>query len=120
MNDVMFPAVVGVYGTLRKGYGNHRLLESSEFLGNAKLRGTMYSLGPFPAISVHGNTDLHLELYQVDAPTLRNLDGLEGHPHFYQRQKVETSGGPAWVYTMDHDDTLSLHKVVTSGDWSKQ
>lgn len=120
MKDVAFPAVVGVYGTLRKGYGNHRLLVNSKFLSEAKLRGTMYSLGPFPAVSLHGNTDLKLELYEVDEDTLQSLDYLEGHPNFYMRQKVETSEGPAWVYTMDHDDTLSLQGVVASGDWSNR
>ena len=120
MNDVSFPAVVAVYGTLRRGYGNHRLLASSKYLGPAKTKGTMYSLGPFPAISLHGNTDVQLELYEVDQPTLQSLDHLEGHPRFYQRQKTNTSAGPAWIYTMDHDEQLSSHRVVVSGDWSQQ
>lgn len=111
--------VVAVYGTLKRGFGNHRLLEKSAFLKESKLKGTMYSLGPFPALSLHGNTDVHVEMYEIDEPTLQSLDRLEGHPSFYQRQKVHAGGLDAWVYTMDHDQELSNMPIVKSGNWGE-
>lgn len=121
--NVSFPAVVAVYGTLKKGFGNHRRLADAKYLSNAKVKGTMYSLGGYPALSLHGNTDVTCELYQVDDEnTMRGLDQLEGYRedgknNFYERQKVETSAGPAWIYTMDHDERLRDMPVVKSGIW---
>ncbi len=109
--------MVMVYGTLKAGYGNHRLLEVCTFEGPAQIKGTLYDLGAFPALSLHGNTDVHGELYEVDDATLERLDYLEGHPRFYLRQKVETNNGPAWVYTMDHSHNLDLHATLKSGVW---
>lgn len=105
---------VFVYGTLKRGHYNHRLLEESEFLGKSVIKGTMYNLGSFPALSLHGNTDIRGEVFAVDEPTMKRLDRLEGYPDFYDRQKVETSLGDAWVYTMDERDGAP---VVKSGEW---
>jgi gamma-glutamylcyclotransferase (GGCT)/AIG2-like uncharacterized protein YtfP len=43
---------VFVYGTLKKGYGNHRLLENSKFIGNAKVRFEKISSCGFPRSSL--------------------------------------------------------------------
>lgn len=123
--NVSFPAVVAVYGSLKKGFGNHRVLRDAKYLSDAKIKGTMYSLGGYPALSLHGNTDVMCELYEVaDEETMRGLDRLEGYNekstrNFYERQKVETSGGPAWIYTMDHDSTLIDMPIVKSGVWGE-
>lgn len=108
---------VAVYGTLKAGHGNNYLLETAKFVSNARVKGTLYSLGGFPALSVHGNTDVLVELYDVDEPTLAQLDQLEGVPNFYQRNKIDSSEGPAWIYTMDHNDRLSSLPIVKSGEW---
>ncbi len=104
---------VFVYGTLKKGYGNNRLLANSLFCGKAITNEEylMLNLGYFPG--VRKNDPLALkpfignvagELYQVDAPTLESLDRLEGNGHFYNREIVITllpeNDAPvrAWMY----------------------
>lgn len=92
---------VFVYGTLKRGHGNHRLLKDSKFLGEASIKSDMYSLGAFPAISGKGEREAYGEVFEVDEPTMERLDRLEGYPHFYNRKVVETQHGTAWVYYIE-------------------
>lgn len=110
---------VMVYGSLLRGFGNHYRLHKAVYKGRAVVRGTMYDLGPYPAVSLHGGNDIHGEVYECDDDTLASLDRLEGVPHFYQRSVVDTSFGPCYIYTMDRDQELSVHRVVQSGDWAQ-
>ena len=117
------PHVVAVYGSLKKGFGNHRRLETSKFVGMAMIPGTLYSLGAFPAITLEGNTDVHVELYEVDDPTLESLDRLEGHPSFYTRTEVtgfKGYDGRAYIYAMKPDSYyLREENIVKSGNWER-
>jgi gamma-glutamylcyclotransferase (GGCT)/AIG2-like uncharacterized protein YtfP len=107
-----------VYGSLKRGFGNNRLLQSATFVSPCTFKGTMYSMGGFPAVSLHGDTDIAGEIFEVDEATLHRCDQLEGHPDWYLRQKIETSSGPAWVYTQDADQQLSNLPIVKSGEWT--
>lgn len=80
-------SVVFVYGTLKRGHGNHRLLEAggARLLGTDSIKGwSMHDLGAFPAVAEGWDT-VHGEVFEVDAETLARLDRLEGIPSFYQR-----------------------------------
>jgi len=107
---------VFVYGTLKKGHPNSYLLETSELLGTFKTKPvfTMYSLGMFPAISLVGKTAISGEVYSVDEDTFKRLDILEGYPSFYNRTKIDTTHGEAWVYFLDDREGIT---VVESGEW---
>ena len=98
-----------VYGTLKRGYGNHRLLETSSYLGAFRAQGfELHSLGAFPAVSFTKDNSRFVEgeLYEVDDDTLQNLDWLEGHPNFYERHitPVKDDRGhteDAYIYVLD-------------------
>lgn len=99
------PIRVFVYGTLKNGHGNHRLLarSGSKYLGRCFIEGRykMLSLGGFPGIVSSGQVPMNRvvgEVYQVDEDTLQSLDWLEGHPKFYERRKVPTPFKNAWCY----------------------
>jgi gamma-glutamylcyclotransferase (GGCT)/AIG2-like uncharacterized protein YtfP len=102
-----------VYGTLKKGYRLHRFLEGARFLGDAQLKGfNMYNLGSYPGIvrdeaagTVSG------EIYDVDAPTLRRLDYVEGG---YERQLHVTTDGK-WVNVYVYPRTEG--EKVADGVW---
>ena len=114
------PHKVFVYGTLKKGFGNHRRLGESPLVGKCSIPGTMYSLGPYPAITTEQpNGPVAGEIYEVTDSVLDSLDALEGHPTFYRRIKTETPLGEAWVYTMDHVNTCRDYgyPIVESGVW---
>lgn len=108
-------SLVAVYGSLKAGFGNHRVLGDSELVGPQRLSGwDMYSMGSFPAI-VPGEGDISVEIYKVGSDSIAgNLDMLEGYPSFYNRIEVETGFGLAWIY---YQDTPPTELMVVSGDW---
>lgn len=115
---------VAVYGSLRQGLGNHRLLEHvTRFKKGLTIpEFIMYSLGGFPAIVPGPGGPVTVEVYEVDASTFRRLDGLEGYPNFYDRKVVEVqvedgSVQEAWIYFMHEDNHYIGNEVVTSNDW---
>ena len=117
---------VAVYGTLRRGHGNHRLMEGAECVaeGFFSLPYRMVSLSAFPglvaAIEPHR---VYLEVYEVDDSRLNRLDGLEGyrgdgHNNFYSRVNIpdlSINGQVVQVYVLD--SSYNDHPQVDSGDW---
>jgi len=109
---------VAVYGTLREGEGNFRLLRDAVKDGTHRIGGfVMYSNGGFP-YAVEGEGQITVETYSVDDRTLRNLDMLEGYPHHYDRREVDVNGKPAWIYFVREGHIrLDLLNAVPDGDW---
>jgi len=103
--------LVAVYGTLKEGLGNHRYLESSKKIANVVTR-LPYRLCaeenslPYLITGTHADGhNVNMELYEVSTPALKSIDGLEGHPDFYERTKItvcenlnDKSSYSAWVY----------------------
>jgi gamma-glutamylaminecyclotransferase len=77
-----------VYGTLKRGEGNHRLLEDSKYVGKGLTLATYkaYHCG-FPAVSPDDEGLPMLgELYNVDSHlVVQALDRLESNGSFYTR-----------------------------------
>ena len=96
---------VFVYGSLKMGLSNHRLLRGSRFIDFAKTdpEYTMISFGHFPAVMRGGTTAIHGEVYEVDDETLARLDQLEGHPHFYRREQIIIAGIKLTTYLLPDD-----------------
>lgn len=96
-----------VYGTLKKGGGNDRCLKDDDvkFLGKGATakKFKLYAHSGFPfAQHKPGPKEIKGEVYEIGEKTLMRCDRLEGHPHFYKRQRVNvTMGGKtkrAWLY----------------------
>jgi len=84
---------VFVYGSLKRGYPNHRYLEgnNSEFLGESTLVGhRLYHVSFFPGLveSEDPREIVHGETYDVSQVTLSVLDQLEGEGYLYKRQLI--------------------------------
>jgi len=100
---------VFVYGTLKRGHGNHRLLRGGKQLGRCYVEGPwrMKNLGYFPGVvqakDAAGPAKMFGEVYLIDTDTLAGLDLLEGYPNFYTRTKVATPWGNAWMYYLNPD-----------------
>jgi gamma-glutamylaminecyclotransferase len=113
---------VFVYGTLKKGYGNHRLLSGATCIGATQVEGPhrMVDLGYFPgAVRVdleRGPGVLRGEVYEVTTEILGSLDLLEGHPNFYERAKIDTEHGKAWCYFLPQQ-YLDEYPLIESGEW---
>ena len=126
---------VACYGSLRKGFGNHGLLDDSIYAGDAitEARYTMLHLGGFPGVVKKGNTSITVELYDVNEETLKRLDKLEGHPTFYERLPVRVmpvitdqvdapQGEWEWVSMYLLPDVWGNDgtAVVETGDWTRR
>jgi gamma-glutamylcyclotransferase (GGCT)/AIG2-like uncharacterized protein YtfP len=121
--EFKIPSLICVYGTLRRGHGNHRILENSEFLGEFRTENgyTMISLGGFPGLLLDGKDSIVCEVFKVDnKSTAQRLDMLEGYPNFYNRTQIDTPWGKAWVYYLEHNEyKLSRYPIIEEGDWNK-
>jgi len=80
---------IAVYGTLKQGWGNHRLLDKDPlykgYVGVDRVAGH-----GFPIMKLGNKYKLLVEVYEVDDEELRRVDALEGYreghtPHFYNR-----------------------------------
>lgn len=100
-----------VYGTLQRGYGNHRLLEGADYLGKAESYGQQYVMWgtgfPFLAENNRGH-GVRGEVYKIDDFMLHECDRLEGHPDWYRREKrsfrlLNNQIVNAWVYLQPYD-----------------
>lgn len=79
-----------VYGTLKRGYSNHRLLEGAHFLGDAYTVDTfkMIHVG-YPVILPDDDGDpVNGEVFDVNTETLINLDALENEGVMYDRKLI--------------------------------
>jgi gamma-glutamylaminecyclotransferase len=116
-------ALYAVYGTLRKGYGNHRLLDNPycELLGTIKTepKFKMVSLGGFPGVIPNeGTQEVVVEIYRVNSENVeQRLDWLEGYPSFYNKTEIPTPWGTANMYILD-EHRYGSNNIVESGDWN--
>ncbi|MCA1031176.1 gamma-glutamylcyclotransferase [Bacillus timonensis] len=119
---------VFVYGTLRKGEGNHRLLEGATCMAEqAWAIGTLYDTGyGYPAMKSAKNSRVYGELYSITESTLAALDQLEGFTaggthNLYERiqQTVHTDKGSVLAYLYVAATDHLCHKPISSGDWKE-
>ncbi|HHZ87972.1 MAG TPA: gamma-glutamylcyclotransferase [Chromatiaceae bacterium] len=110
--------LVFVYGTLLKGFGNHHLLEDSEFVGDHETdpEYSMYSNGSYPMV-IRGSGVIYGEVYRVNDSTLVSLDTLEGYPNLYRREIIDTPYGEAFIYIYNREFCHSFEEI-SSGDWT--
>lgn len=113
---------VAVYGSLRKGFGNHGTMVRAEgtFLSKDTISG--FNLYPyagrsFPCVT-KGDNNIVAEVYEVDEEGLSILDGLEGYPDFYDRLQTDTENHKnVWIYY--HDRVSPELDLIESGDWEE-
>lgn len=107
-----------VYGTLKRGFGNHRLLATATFVGEATTL-PHYTMEAYrcPRVSKGGTTSIHGEVYEVDQRTLQNLDRLEGHPTLYCRTTITLADGTkADIYLTHRGDPNA--NIIHDGRWT--
>ena len=101
MNDIKLPINLAVYGTLKKGYGNHYLIKECPFMGEILLpnmRCYMGSSFPMAWYDLTSEQSLKCELYNIVSPkVLEQLHSLEGHPDFFKCVKHPSM----WVASND-------------------
>lgn len=79
-----------IYGSLKKGYSNHKVLEGAKFIKDytTTYKYTLLNLGHFPGLYQNGVTPITGEIWEVDDAKLSKLDWFEGHPNHFERRKM--------------------------------
>jgi len=110
-----------VYGTLKRGFGNHIYLEGTRFLGRAETveKYALYEVGIPYVVKGEGVSTIKGEVYEVGREELSAIDRLEGHPRHYKREKVRVrlEDGrevEAWLYFLNSENGL-FERVVRYG-----
>ncbi len=125
---------VFVYGTLKRGHGNNRLLKTSEFISEDTTADKFYMAAqgcpfvyPENVVKEVLEEPNHLlypvfgEVYRVNsAVTMSELDTLESEGWMYHRELIETTSGvTAWMYVCKNSAWLPQDKPCTleEGAW---
>lgn len=96
--------LVFVYGSLKRGFYNHDVLEGAEFLDQTISQPAyeMLDLGSFPGVISSEMLAYRIagEVYRVDNETFERLDMLEGEGVLYKRELifVVDFDEPVWMY----------------------
>ena len=117
--------LVGVYGTLKRGEPNHRLIKGAYHVGLATVNGhKLVSYGAFPAMTPDDEDldhELPIELFAVTDAQLLAMDRLEGHPDWFVRSMLPTMGAPLgtlpWVYVMPTHRVREDAPLIETGVW---
>jgi gamma-glutamylaminecyclotransferase len=94
-NEAMGKTILFVYGTLKRGGRNHRLIADQRFLGEAVTapRYRLYDLGSHPGmVADAGGLAVRGELWEVNGCVLLELDDFEEVPDLFVRGPVEMVG----------------------------
>lgn len=121
-----------VYGTLMSGYHNNTLLRGATKIGDATVKGDMYSLGGFPLVSISGEGTVLGEVYAIDEDHLQNCDYLEGYRpqnrelSFYDRSQVvvtltdeEEPIEDVFIYHIEDSHYHTEDNFLSHGSWRK-
>ena len=99
-----------VYGTLKRGHGNHTFLQDAELLAScAEVDGfTLYG-STIPYMVRSPGDRVKGEVYAVDDEILGPIDRLEGHPNHYRREPVPLVNGvgSVWAYLVQREHCWS-------------
>jgi len=111
-----------VYGTLKKGFRNHYLLQNAKFLCDYRLSGFVMGTfnNDFPFI-IRKDGIVYGELYEITPEILEDLDILEGHPDFYVRILINDGTHEFYIYVMSENFMENVEewgwKQIPEGNW---
>jgi gamma-glutamylcyclotransferase (GGCT)/AIG2-like uncharacterized protein YtfP len=114
--------LLAVYGTLKRGCGNHALIANAQYIGSDKLQEiSLYDIGPYPGARLEASAGIEIEVYAVTPSQLARLDLLEEYDpadpsgSLYTRESLETRFGSTWVYLYQGD--VAGKPCLRSGAW---
>jgi len=112
--------IVAVYGTLKQGFNNHYMLLTSTYIGNAAIKGYLWT-GPgesYPR-ACHDTESpgvIQVELYQVSPKIMQQMARLET-PYGYYMQAVKTEDGVDALMWASVDGPDPDCRLIKDGKW---
>lgn len=117
---------IAVYGTLKKQYWNHAVMQSAkwEFIKEDYVPLDSIDWWWFPVATFKDDSNhfLKVELYKVPREWVENyLDRLEWHPTFYYRKDIKTlSWEDATIYEINRAVSDRKNDFFTHEEWDKK
>lgn len=105
--------LVACFGSLKKGFYNHRALGEVDYLGNTTVYGVMYLHGSYPRLYHVVNDDYdspfrlplekthEVEVYSVDQAHYEGVRSMELGAG-YEEEEIDTPYGKAKIYFNPH------------------
>lgn len=116
-----------IYGTLKRGCSNHRVLAGQTFLGNARTAAgyRLYDFGEYPGMIAVANDQQGVtgELWSVEPDVIAKLDAFEGLPEgLYRRERVTLLSPFADLRAEAYFYNLSVlgRPELTNGTWTEK
>lgn len=116
-----------VYGTLKRGCSNHRVLAGQQFLGEARtVPGyQLHHLGEYPGIVAAPDDTAGVagEVWSVDSMTLARLDAFEGTAEgLYRREAVKLLSpfADTPVDTYVYAQSVTNRPIIPDGVWKEE
>lgn len=107
-----------VYGTLKRGYGNNRLLQNATFIGEAITNKPylLFNCGFPKAVPSEEGLPIIGEVFEVDEAQLARCDSLEGHPDWYVRREINANINgreeTVMIYEMDQLQQAPMCHII--------
>lgn len=110
-----------VYGTLKKGYWNHYILENSKFVGTflTAPKYDLYLSDNIPFIT-DGLYQIRGEVYDVNEKVIKNIDWLEDHPNLYIKLNVMLYNREKVTAYFGNRIVNSHSRPIPDKDWVKE
>jgi gamma-glutamylcyclotransferase (GGCT)/AIG2-like uncharacterized protein YtfP len=112
--------LVFVYGTLKRGYANHRVMlrADGKYLGEAVVSGYACINTPwYPYAIKQANAKIKGEVFELENENIVHLDTLEGYPSHYDRDIIKTKYGDCWIYYSKDDFSKEIIKYGLVEEW---
>lgn len=115
-----------VYGSLKRNFQNHYIIEGeAKFINACKTENLMslyrYKNFNFPYLTKEPKEYIYGELYEISEELLKKLDRFEDYPNMYIREKIKIMNYmnlnyvDAWAYILNENIT---EKDISLDNWS--
>lgn len=117
-----------VYGSLKKDFSNHHLLNKAGFIKTCKTKDkfTMLDFGEYPALIEKPSYTIEGELYEIDdndLKTQKEIDELEEYPALYDKKIIQLDSDElAFMYYIKDNiinNIVKNYTVMGDGNWKK-
>jgi len=118
---------VAVYGTLKRGYGNHVAISHNDgqhLIDTVTAEPYLMLDGGFPMVvrDSHSHPEaaqIRVQVYNVNETAKEWMDRIEGHPNFYERLPTPVLGldEPVWMYFVPAEYINSNRNALADGLW---
>lgn len=98
---------IAVYGSLKRGFGNHTIIKDAPLIGKSSVRGYMTLVyKSYPQLFLDDNEREHeIEVYKVTPEQYAAIRRMELGAG-YSEKKIETDLGQCIIYVFDSKDRM--------------